>query len=252
LKKTRAGQDIKVEDTLLADEERVTSPARISATLADIHRHLVPLGVRLEPDGALYNSLLARLDAIQKRLYLDRLTPDEDRAKLCPGQKIGVYANLRGHAIRFSTSVDEVLLDAESRLYLVRYPSEISDLRRRDVFRVHLPLSQRRHVRLQRKESNTEFSAQIVDLSVKGFCLELNEADIDQEQLGSRFEYSGMELPDRRITLSGEAVLVNLRPSARPGALSAGFAIANLDPQTEQSLMRASLYYQREARRLRA
>ena len=58
-----------------------------------------------------------------------------------------------------------------------------------------------------------------------------------------------MELPETRTALSGEANLINLRASPRPGLLSAGFAILNLDPQTERALMRAALYYQREARK---
>jgi c-di-GMP-binding flagellar brake protein YcgR len=229
------------------DTELVRIPEKISTILDEINRHLVLIGVRLDSDGPLYNSLLVRLDPIRQKLYLDELNPLEEQQPLRAGQDLCVYASLRGIAIRFSMAVEDVLLEDEHTLYVGSYPSEISYLQRRDIFRVHLPIYDRRSVRLQQDESETELSGQIIDLSVKGFCLELRKTDIDQEQLGSIFRYLGMELPDLRSPLSGEAVLVNLRPSPKPDTLSAGFVIANLDPQTERSLMRATLYYQREA-----
>ncbi|AFL72457.1 flagellar brake protein [Thiocystis violascens] len=244
-----SGQQIGVDRAHLAHGELVTTPNRISAILDDIHRHLVLIGVRMDPDGPLYESVLIRLDTARTRLSLDLSGPVEDHARLGPGQRIHLHVSLRGIAIRFSITIDEVPIEDGRPLYVGQYPTEISFLQRRGIFRVHLPLHDRRRVRLQHKESENAFSAQIIDLSVKGFCVELNETDIDRTQLGSRFEYIGMKLPDLRSTLSGEAVLVNLRPSPRPGALSAGFVIANLDPQVERSLMRAALYYQREARR---
>lgn len=250
MRQTLSGQEIGVDRTALAHGESVTTPKRISAILDDLQRHLVLIGVRMDPNGPLYESVLIRLDTARKRLYLEQSCPIEDHAQLAPGQRVQLYASLRGIAIRFSMTLDEVLIEDGRSLHAGQYPAEIRFLQRRGIFRVHLPLHDRRHVRLQHKESEYAFSAQIIDLSVRGFCVELNETDIDRTQLGSRFEYIGMKLPDLRSTLSGEAVLVNLRPSPKPGALSAGFVIANLDPQIERSLMRAALYYQREARRL--
>ncbi|MBK5962725.1 hypothetical protein CCR95_01060 [Thiocystis minor] len=249
MRQTLSSQAIGGDRTNLTHGELVTTPKRISAILDDIYRHLALIGVRTDPDGPLYESLLVRLDTASKRLYLEQSGLIEDHARLDPGQCIHLYVSLRGIAIRFSMTVDEVPSEDDRPLYVGQYPTEISFLQRRDIFRVHLPLHDRRSVRLQHKESQSEFSAQIIDISIKGFCLELNETDIDRKQLGSRFEYIGMKLPDLRNALSGEAVLVNLRPSPKPGACSAGFAIANLDPQIERSLMRAALYYQREARR---
>ncbi len=124
---------------------------------------------------------------------------------------------------------------------------EITPSQRRDVFRVSLPAYDRRTVTLQHKSSDAEFSGQIVDISIKGFCVELPAIHVDFMPLGERFRYLDMELPDQRMTLSGDAVLVNLRPSGKPDALSAGFAITNRDPYAERALMRAALYYQRSA-----
>ena len=113
-----------------------------------------------------------------------------------------------------------------------------------------MPIYDRRQARLRHRKSKTDIETLIIDLSVKGFCLELSAADIEQYPLGSRFEYRDMILPDSQILLSGEVVLVNLRPTPKPGRVAAGFAIVNLNPQTERSLMRVALYYQREARKM--
>lgn len=232
------------------DPQSITQPERISAILDEIQRHLVLIGVRLDADGPLYNSLLVRLDKTRNTLYLDEISPREEHERLRVGHEISIYASLRGIAIRFVVTVEEILQEAGHALYFGKYPNKINYLQRRDMFRVRLPLHDRRQIKLQRQDSETEFAAQLVDLSIKGFGLELRAIDIEQDHPGARFRYFDMMLPELIDPLSGTAVLINLRPSPRPDLLFAGFAIANLDPQTERALMRAALYYQREARKM--
>ncbi len=246
---TRSSQ---IEDSWEArtDEESVRGPARISATLAEINRQLVPVAVRLDPEGPLYDSLLSRLEPVERRLYLDHVDPLQEPAPLRPDQAIQVFISLRGTAIRFSVTVQEVLVEDGKGLIRCDYPTEILYLKRREIFRVQLPHYDQRRVCLRHLDSDHEIDAQLLDLSVKGFSVELESGRIDPRQIGTPFEYTRMELPGLRGTVSGEAVLVNLRPSSRSGCLSAGFSMIDLDPQTERSLMRASLYYQRRARRM--
>jgi len=233
----------------MTDDESVTAPEQISATLDEINRHLVLVRVRLDPDGPLYDSFLVRLDKQQKRFYLNALSPAEVPEQGLFAQSIDIFVSLRGIAIRFAVTIEDVLREKDRTLYVGPYPTEILYLQRRDIFRVHLPLYDRRNVVLRHEDSDARTSARILDMSVKGFCVELNQADIKESQIGSRFEYMDMELPAQRNSLSGEATLVNLRPSPKAGLVSAGFAITNMDPQSERALMRAALYYQREARK---
>lgn len=250
MEQTPADREIAVARSHSDDDRAIAQPERIAAILDEINRRPLLIGVRREPDGPLYNSLLVRLDPTQKRLYLDEFSPLEDHRQMHAGQGVRIHASLRGIAIRFSTTVEEILLEDGHHLYAGSYPTQIVYLQRRHIFRVRLPLYDRRHVIVQDRATETEFAARILDLSVRGFCLEVGVSDLDETRLGARFRYAGMELPGQRSPLSGEAVLVNLRPSPRSGTLSAGFEIANLDPLTERSLMRAALYYQREAKKL--
>lgn len=240
---------MKPEDST-EDDELVTEPERIAEILDELNRHLVLINVRLDPDGPLYDSLLMRLDPAQNRLYLDELTPVVAGRVLLPGDSFSVFASLRGIAIRFTITIEAVLPDTDQTLYVCQYPEEIGYLQRRDIFRVHLPLYERRQVKIKRREWGGQINTLLVDLSVKGFCLEMSTVDSASHPIGSHFDYYDMVLPDLQTPLFGEATLVNLRPSPRPGSIYAGFIITNLDAQTERALMRVTLYYQREARKL--
>lgn len=237
------------EDTGDIGRETISSPRRIAEILSEANRHLVLLSVRLDPDGPLYDSLIVRLDPKRELLYLDDIKPAEDQTTLTPGQAVEVFATLRGTAIRFALTIMRGDGEGPGFCVAAAYPREIVYIQRRDIFRVHLPLYERRYVRIRPADSKQEMRCRIVDISVKGFCLEIDEGGIQPAQVGATFDYLGMELPETRTVLSGEANLINLRASPRPGLLSAGFAILNLDPQTERALMRAALYYQREARK---
>ena len=241
----RADQEERAED-----DESVRTPKRIAAILDEISRQLILISARLDAsESRLYQTALIRLDHEQAMLYQDELHPVEASNPIHPGQCLSLCVSLHGCAVRFNINVEDILSEKDGTLYACRYPSEIRHLQRRDVFRVRVPIYDRRQARLRHRESKTDIESLIIDLSVKGFCLELSAADIEQHPLGSRFEYRDMILPDSQILLSGEVVLVNLRPTPKPGRVAAGFAIVNLNPQTERSLMRVALYYQREARK---
>ncbi|TCT20598.1 flagellar brake protein [Thiobaca trueperi] len=235
------------------DEESVTTPKRIAAILDEIKRQLVLISVRLETsEGPPYQTVLVRLDHEQAMLYLDELSPIDASSSIQPGHSFSILSCLQGGAVRFSVTVESIVAEKKGLLYACRYPTEIGRLQRREVFRVRLPLYDRRPVKLRHSQTKTEIGAELIDLSVKGFCLELNAADIARYPIGTRFEYRNIILPDVQSPLSGEATLVNLRPrpSLKSDLVAAGFAIFNLDPQTERALMRAALYYQREARKI--
>jgi flagellar brake protein len=230
-------------------DEYVSKPDRIAAILDEINRRLLLVSVRLNSDGPLFDSLLVRLDKTAAKLYLDELNPIEELTPLSPKREVDVFVTLRGIAIRFSVTIDGILIEDGRPLYAADYPSKILYLQRRDIFRVHLPLYDRRRIRIRRRTTDTEIDARIIDLSAKGFCLELKAGDVNPADVGSAFAFTEMDLPELRTLLSGDAVLINVRESPRVGWISAGFAILDLDPQTERSLMRATLYYQREARK---
>lgn len=228
----------------------VSDPGRIASALAEINRQLVLVSVRLDSDGPLYDSHILRLDDERQRIFLGHLEPANEAPVVRPTQDLYVFATMRGIAIRFASTVLHVLDTEDGPLYESTYPEQMLYLQRRDLFRVHLPRHERRLVKIRPLDMSQEIVAQIVDLSVKGFCLEVRASEIRQEQIGKTFHYQGMSLPDSRATLSGEATLVNLRPSPTPEHLSAGFEITDLDPLTERALMRAALYFQREIRKL--
>ncbi len=233
-----------------ANSHVVTNPERITAVLHELRQQLVLVGVRIGTDGPLYNSLLVRLDPEQQLLYLDEINLFDAREQIVLGTEIHVYASLRGIAIHFQMTVERLISEENKQLYIGAYPKQIDYLQRRDVFRVSLPSHERRSVVLQHEYSTEDFTARLIDISVKGFCVGLLEGTLERSLLKTRFRYSGMELPGLRTPLSGHARFVNLRPSAHLGIVSAGFYILDLDPQTERLLMRAALYYQREARKL--
>lgn len=229
MNQTRADQADETED-----DESVTTPKRIAAILDEINRQLILISARLESsESRLYQTALIRLDHEQAVLYLDELHPAEAANPIHPGHCLSLCTSLHGCGVRFKVTVEDIVAEKDGALYACCYPSEIRYLQRRDVFRVRVPIYNRRQARLRHRESKTDIESLIIDLSVKGFCLELSAADIEPHPLGSRFEYRDIILPDSQIPLSGEVVLVNLRPTSRPGRVAAGFAIVNLAPQTE-------------------
>jgi flagellar brake protein len=231
------------------DDHLVTSSERIAAILNELCQHLVLIGVRVDTDGPLYNSLLVRLDPEQQLLYIDELNLFDNCPPLEIGTEVRIYASLRGIAIRFVMTIERILVEDHKQLYVGAYPSQVNYLQRRDVFRVALPKYERRSITLKHEESALELTARLTDLSVKGFCIGVLVGTFERSLLYSRFHYSGMELPDLKTALSGKARLVNLRPAAQLGITSAGFLLIDPDPNVERALMRAALYYQREARK---
>ncbi|NEX20144.1 flagellar brake protein [Thiorhodococcus mannitoliphagus] len=228
----------------------VSDARRIASALAEINSQLILVSVRLDADGPLYDSRILRLDEAAQTLVLDKLAPLDEQIQLSTEQDLYVYATLRGIAIRFTTTVKEVATTGETTHYACAYPEQMLYLQRRDLFRVPLPRHDHRTVSISDRDGGQEIVGKLQDLSIKGFCIEVEASEVNQHQLGSSFYYHGMSLPETRTALAGEALLVNLRASTSPGYLSAGFAIIDLDPQTERSLMRAALYFQRESRKM--
>jgi len=231
------------------DTHTVIKPERIASILNEMRQQLVLIGVRVDAEGPLYNSLLVRLDEATQQLYLDELNPFDAQESLAVGDIVHIYASLRGIAIRFVMTVDNIFIEDGHMLYVGAYPTHISYLQRRDIFRVPLPLHERRSVTLQHERSELELTARLIDLSIKGFCIGVLNGTLNSRCLQTHFRYLNMDLPELRAPLSGQATLVNLRPSIHPGITAAGFSIIHSDPQTERALMRAALYYQREARK---
>ncbi|WP_200332752.1 flagellar brake protein [Thiocystis violacea] len=224
----------------------VSDPTRIAAALTEINRHLVLVSVRLDAEGPLYDSRVVRLDEDRELLYLSQLEPSDAQTDIGPGQDLYVFATMRGIAVRFTVTIDDVLPTETDRFYACPYPERMLYLQRRELFRVPLPRHEHRSVKIRPQAEGPEIIARILDLSVRGFCLEVKASEISHSQVGSTYQYLGMDLPDTRTPLAGEAVLVNLRASPTCGFLAAGFAITDLDPLIERSLMRAALYYQRD------
>jgi len=230
-------------------DELITDAARIGTILDEMRQHVRVLNVRLDPEGPLYSSSVIRLDSEHKRLFLDELNPQLGHWELTQGQEIRIHASLRGVAVRFTTRIESLLSEDGIALYACPYPDKVRYLQRRETFRVHLPLGERRGIRLQHPRSGEAVIGRLIDLSAQGFCVELERDEIIKHGAGTRFIYSCVVLPSLAHPLAGEAELINVRPARDPERFAAGFRIANLDQTTERSLMRATLHYQREARR---
>lgn len=230
-------------------DDLIRSPERIASILTDLDRHLLLISVRLERDGPLYNSSLVRLDPGRRLLFLDELNPTAAHRTVALGSRLRVFVSLRGIAVRFTVVVEQILLEEGIALYACGYPEELLYLQRREVFRVRLPLYETRTVRLASPVLASPLSGRLIDLSAVGFCLELPAKEIAALETGAVLTFHGMELPEQTVPVSGEAILTNIRPSPAPKFCHAGFSIGRLDPATERALMRAALYYQREARK---
>lgn len=224
----------------------ISDPSRIDAALGEIQRHAVLVSVRVDDLGPMYDSRIQRIDPPHRVFFLDQLQPPEDETRLRLGQDLYVFATMRGIAVRFAATVGEIQDASGAPRYLCGYPERLLYLQRRDLFRVPLPRTDRRALRIRLSTSEREIEARVMDLSIKGLCLEVAASEIAHHQVGLVYQYRDLDLPDTRGSLSGEATLVNLRPSTTPGRLAAGFAISDPDPIIERALMRAALYYQRE------
>jgi len=185
------------------DTHTVIKPERIASILNEMRQQLVLIGVRIDAKGPLYNSLLVRLDEATQQLYLDELNLLDAQELLSVGDVVHIYASLRGIAIRFVMTIDNIFIEDGHMLYVGAYPTHISYLQRRDIFRVPLPLHERRSVTLQHERSELELTARLIDLSIKGFCIGVLNGTINSRWLQTHFRYFNMDLPA-------------LRPSAVP------------------------------------
>lgn len=231
-----------------SDGTVVTDPAAIVAALEDSGQQTAILTVRPDPDGPLFDSSLVQIDTQEQRLYLEELRP-EYKLQLASGHRLELFVMQRSTVLCCAVTLERTLLEQGRTLYKTHLPEEIHLFQRREIFRVHVPLYDRRDVRILSLDAGEEMVGRIVDLSIKGFCLEIPETDVHPSQIGGIFRYAGMQLPDARNALTGDAAMVNLRPSPCPGFAYAGFNMLDLDPQTERTLMRAALFYQRDARK---
>lgn len=235
-------QDEQTDGTVLTD------PSEIAATLDELGQQSAILTVRPDPEGPLFDSTLVRVEPGQQRLYLDELRP-ESKPPLRAGHHLTLFVTHRGVAMRFAVNLERTLLEQGRGLHETSFPAAIQFFQRREIFRVQVPLYDRRDVRIQPLDSASDMVGRLVDLSIKGFCLEIPEHEVNPTQIGTIFRYAGMQLPDVRNALAGDASMVNLRPSPLAGFSYAGFNILDMDPQTERALMRAALFYQRDARK---
>lgn len=232
----------------LENQEPIREPERIAELLTEIQRHRLRLGATFGEEGGSHDVRLARLDREGGRIFLEALQPEADPARWRPGQPLRLDTHVRGMALRFETRVAGPPPNDQGH-HGVAFPDAIQSLRRRDLLRVPVPVEARRRVSLRGRTADEEIQSRILDLSAKGFCVEVEARWIARHRVGDAFVYFDLELPGRRIKSSGEAILVNLRPAPEASHRLAGFEITDLDPASERALMRAVLDYQREARR---
>lgn len=233
-----------------AQDEVITETQRIDEIIAQLDRALVLISVRLADDGPLYHSALVRIDKARRRLYLDELHPAEGHVLVTPGISLLAFVTLRGVAVRFTVPVVEILVEDGIALYACPYPEQLGYLQRREIFRVRLPLYERRRLMLQPGAGADPIEAVLFDLSIKGFGVNAPAEEIAAVPLGTQLCFTDLELPECSAPLAGEVVLVNRRPSPYPGQLLAGFELKTQDVLIERVLMRAALHYQREQRQI--
>lgn len=230
------------------DDQILTDPSSIARIMDELDQQSAILTVRSDPEGPLLDSSLVRVDAPHQRIYLDEFRP-EGKPPVRAGHDLTLFVTQRGVVMRFAVTLERFLIEQGRIICETHFPTAIHLFQRREIFRVHLPIYDRREVRIHHLDAETDLVGRLVDLSIKGFCLEVPETEIRPDQIGTIYRYAGMQLPETRSALTGDASMVNLRPSPHSGFVYVGFNILDMDPLTERALMRAALFYQRDARK---
>lgn len=195
------------------------------------------LDIRMDGDGAAYQSAVIELLPDKGYLVIDALTPatGDALASRLPG--VQLRTRVQGMEVRFASRILARGSQHGLPYYKVRYPDEMEYPQRRRELRFTVPFNRGVPVRFETR-SGGWVRGEIRDLSPGGFCARLLSGDVANIQQDSgRPTACEIDLPGHG-TLHAAVDVRHMLPSRARSAPRVGACFVELDVEAERQLQR--------------
>lgn len=157
----------------VAKDGCVNSRADIRHLLIRTFENHCLLSVRIADDHEIYSSALVELGKLRRYVTLDALTPAEGNARMAVRSAIAISTQLDNLDMSFTTSVKKVGCTVDLPYYRIAIPRQIHYAQHRREHRVPIPMNFSTTVSIWLDQA-TRVSGTVRDLSVSGFCAQLD------------------------------------------------------------------------------
>ncbi len=218
------------------DASEVTLPTQIAHVLQRLTRHHTLITVSLPECENSFSSTILAFDRATGTLSIDELNPEEGHALLLARRVLRVSARLKGIAVDFETTLQEVSQEDGIAIYKVAIPTLLHYHQRRAHFRAVIGVAHEVPIILETNEGRV-IEGRVHDISPGGIGALFQQQTPDVLQCGERVEHCVIRLP-RNQTVQSALEVCFVDPSEAPAQLRMGGRFVDLTRGNEHLIAR--------------
>ena len=214
-------------------------------------RHIVNVST---PFGGnqIHTSAILDVNAERGYLLLDELNPAPSTYNGLAGRRLGVFAQLGGVDVSFSTSVERVGSEDGAPWILLTLPEHLLYQQRREHFRAAASSADPIPVRmgLEGREGPV-IEGELADISIGGLGVRMDSRTELPEDFGSGtlIPYTAVDVPDQPRPLECKLEVRSVREDTDNKRRQIGLRFVDLDPRSERQVEKLVFAMDREQRR---
>ncbi len=218
------------------DLSEVSLPTQIAHILQRLARHHALITVSLPQCEEFFSSTILALDRESGVLSIDELNPEEGHALLLARKRLRISARLKGIAVDFETTLQDVRQEDGIAIYSVALPTLLHYHQRRAHFRAVIGAAHEVPIVLQTSHGRY-VEGRVHDISPGGIGALFQRVAADEFQRGERHENCVIELP-RGHTVQSTLEVCFVDPSEAPAQLRLGGRFVELSRGNEHVIAR--------------
>ena len=218
------------------DPSEVTLPTQIAHVLQRLTRHHTLITVRLPECENSFSSTILAFERATGMLAIDELNPEEGHALLLTRKALRISARLKGIAVDFETTLQEVSQEDGIAIYKVAVPSMLHYHQRRAHFRAVIGVAHEVPIILGTSQGLV-IEGRVHDISPGGIGALFPQQTPDVLQCGERVDHCVIRLP-RNQTVHSALEVCFVDPSEAPAQLRIGGRFIDMTRGNEHLIAR--------------
>ncbi len=218
------------------DPSEVNLPTQIAHILQRLARHHTLITVSLPDCEDFFSSTILKFERDAGVLSIDELNPEHGHGLLLAQKRLRISARLKGVAVDFNTSLQNVRQENGIAIYSVAIPTMLHYHQRRAHFRAVIGPAHEVPIVLETTHGRL-LEGQVHDISPGGIGARFHHVAADEVRCGERLENCAIKLP-RGQTVHSALEVCFVDPSKAPAQLKVGGRFIELNRGNEHMIAR--------------
>ncbi len=218
------------------DPSEVNLPTQIAHILQRLARHHTLITVSLPECEDSFSSTILKLERDAGVLCIDELNPEHGHELLLAQKRLRISARLKGVAVDFETTLQDVKKEDGIAIYSVAIPAMLHYHQRRAHFRAVIGPAYEVPVVLEMSDGRLH-EGQVHDISPGGIGARFQHLAANELRCGARIENCAIKLP-RGHTIHSALEVCFVDPSEAPAQLKVGGRFVELTRANEHMIAR--------------